>query len=193
MKRRYQLVINGEQLQLEVEETPPDEVLVALDGETLTARIIHVDKRGRFRIAVGDQEYTIRLQEKDKDYTVQVEGVEYTASLNQLTPASPATVVQSSSLQQEVQPAPAGTEQQPPSAPAARPSHPGALEAPLPGVIVEVRVKEGDKVKAGDVVLVLEAMKMANEIRAPNGGVIRGVHVKKGQSVEKGQPLITIS
>jgi pyruvate carboxylase subunit B len=67
------------------------------------------------------------------------------------------------------------------------------VTAPLPGRVLEVRVKEGASVKTGDVLLVLEAMKMANEIRAPQDGTIKTVHVEAGTAVEKGQPMISIN
>src|SRR3989339_824288 len=60
-----------------------------------------------------------------------------------------------------------------------RPSHEGCLVTAMPGTIVDVKVRTGDKVKAGDGVLVIEAMKMENEIQAPISGVVVGIHVKK--------------
>jgi len=62
----------------------------------------------------------------------------------------------------------------------------------MPGTIVDVKVKAGDKVNAGDGVLVIEAMKMENEIQAPTGGIVVGVHVKKGDSVTPDETLIEI-
>jgi biotin carboxyl carrier protein len=69
---------------------------------------------------------------------------------------------------------------------------PGTVTAPLPGRVLEVRVKSGAIVKLGDVLLVLEAMKMANEIRAPQDGTVTKIHVEAGTAVEKGQPMISI-
>ena len=64
--------------------------------------------------------------------------------------------------------------------------------SPMPGVILHVKVKEGDSVKVGDVVAVLEAMKMENEITAKKGGVVREVNVKEGQTVSVGEELVVI-
>ncbi len=64
------------------------------------------------------------------------------------------------------------------------------IQAPMPGLILEVRVKPGDVVEAGDALLILEAMKMENILKAPAGGTIKMVHVKQKDSVEKGQLLI---
>jgi len=73
-----------------------------------------------------------------------------------------------------------------------RPSHEGCIATAMPGTIVDVKVDVGDKVEAGDGVLVIEAMKMENEIQAPISGVVISVHVKKGDSVAPDETLIEI-
>ena len=67
------------------------------------------------------------------------------------------------------------------------------VNSPLPGVIIEVSVKEGQAVKAGQKVAVLEAMKMENEIPAPKDGTITEIHVHKGDSLQEGDPVVTIA
>lgn len=67
-----------------------------------------------------------------------------------------------------------------------------ALKAPLPGVITEIKVAVGDEVKAGDVVLVLEAMKMANNLEAEKPGKVTAILVSQGASVMEDTPLIVI-
>ncbi|MBT8295335.1 MAG: acetyl-CoA carboxylase biotin carboxyl carrier protein subunit [Gramella sp.] len=64
------------------------------------------------------------------------------------------------------------------------------IKAPMPGLILEVNVKEGDEVKEGDYLLVLEAMKMENTLTAPRDGVVKSVTVEKRDTVEKNQLLI---
>ena len=64
------------------------------------------------------------------------------------------------------------------------------VKAPMPGLIVDVLVQAGDTVKAGDPLVVLEAMKMENLIKAPAGATIREVRVAKGDRLEKGQMMI---
>jgi biotin carboxyl carrier protein len=64
------------------------------------------------------------------------------------------------------------------------------IKAPMPGMILEVMAGEGQQVKKGDVLIVLEAMKMENIIRAPGDGVVKKVVAKKGNAVEKNQLLI---
>ncbi|NLP58068.1 acetyl-CoA carboxylase biotin carboxyl carrier protein subunit [Lutibacter sp. B1] len=66
----------------------------------------------------------------------------------------------------------------------------GDIKAPMPGLILNINVKEGQKVKEGDTLLVLEAMKMENAISAQVDGVVKSIEVKKGCSVEKGELMI---
>ena len=82
-----------------------------------------------------------------------------------------------------------------PAAPAAAPAVTGAGEAvaaPMPGTILKVNVTAGQAVKAGDVLCVLEAMKMENDITAPKDGTVTQVVTSKGASVSTGDPLVVI-
>ena len=80
------------------------------------------------------------------------------------------------------------------AAPAAKPAGAGEkVNSPLPGVIIEVSVKEGQAVKAGQKLAVLEAMKMENEIPAPKDGTVTAIHVSKGDSVLEGAPIVSIA
>ncbi|WP_312814871.1 biotin/lipoyl-containing protein [Sedimentibacter sp.] len=66
------------------------------------------------------------------------------------------------------------------------------ITAPMPGTILDIKVTEGQAIKAGDVVLILEAMKMENEIVAPNDGVVNKIHTTKSSNVSTGDALVTI-
>ncbi len=64
------------------------------------------------------------------------------------------------------------------------------VKAPMPGLVIDLKVKAGDTVKAGDALLILEAMKMENILKSPGEATIKNVKIKKGDTVEKGQVLI---
>lgn len=84
----------------------------------------------------------------------------------------------------------------PAAAPKAAPKAAGAgaqVKAPMPGTILDVRVQNGAKVKKGDVLVILEAMKMENEIQAPCDGTVTSVGVRKGDSVETQALIATIA
>lgn len=68
-----------------------------------------------------------------------------------------------------------------------------ALKSPMPGTIIAVPVRQGDKVSKGDKVVILESMKMENELRAPRDGIVTHVKVQAGANVEKDQVLVVIS
>ncbi len=78
------------------------------------------------------------------------------------------------------------------SAASARPVGPTPILAPMPGLIVRVNVKAGDKVQAGQGVVVMEAMKMENELRATVAGTVRSVEISPGTAVEKGALLVAL-
>lgn len=69
----------------------------------------------------------------------------------------------------------------------------GVVRAPMPGLVVRVEVAAGQRVDPGAGLVVVEAMKMENELRAPHAGTVETVHVAAGQTVEKGMPLVTLA
>ena len=112
-------------------------------------------------------------------YDVQVEEVGGDAAFSAPAAAAPAA-------------APAAPKAAPaPAAPAA-PAAGEPVESPMPGTVLDVKVKPGDSVKAGDTLLVLEAMKMENAIVAPKDAKVVAVPVTKGQTVESGTVLVTL-
>ncbi len=85
-------------------------------------------------------------------------------------------------------PAPAPKAEAKPAAPAA----PGSVVAPMPGNVWEVKVKEGDSVKAGDVIMILEAMKMEIEVTSTATGTVKSIAATKGTAVNTGDVLIVV-
>lgn len=124
-----------------------------------------------------------------KNLIVTVNGVAYNVTVEEGTGAPVAAPAAAPA------PAPAAAPAAPAPAPAAPAGAAGAVSvnAPMPGNILDVKVKPGDSVKAGDTLLILEAMKMENEISAPQDGTIASVDVHKGDVVDSGALLCTMN
>lgn len=129
-----------------------------------------------YNVAVGDV--------NDNNVTVTVNGEEYTVEMERKSVAKERVKVQAP---KPVQKAAVNTQTEN-GAIAGE-----AVKAPLPGVINEVCVKVGDKVEIGQTVVVLEAMKMANNIDAEKAGVVTAILVEAGQTVMENTPLVVIA
>lgn len=128
-----------------------------------------------YTVAVGDiEENNVQVTVNGTDYTVELERSEKPKIKPVVRPASAAPLA----------PAPA----------MARPAAgaKGGIKSPLPGVILEIKVKEGDLVKRGQTLLVLEAMKMENDIKTDHDGKVVAINVSKGESILEGTDLIII-
>lgn len=80
-----------------------------------------------------------------------------------------------------------------PAAPAPAPSAGGkSISAPLPGIVIKINVKVGDHVSAGDTVLMIEAMKMENNITADSSGTVKAIRCKEGDQVQSGEALVEL-
>ena len=120
-----------------------------------------------------------------KSYKVIVNGTAYEVSVEEIDP---------SQVQAAPAAAPAAAPTAAPAAPAAAPAADSgeAVSAPMPGTILDVKVQNGQQVKEGDILFILEAMKMENEIFAPCNGTVSGLNVAKGATVETGTPFCFI-
>ena len=144
-----------------------------------------------------------------KTYKFRINGNEYNVDINSVEGNIADVTVNGASYQVEMENAPAPV-QKPAQAPATATTAPAAattpapkaaapagagkpVTSPLPGVIIEVSVKEGQAVKAGQKVAVLEAMKMENEIQAPADGTVTAILVNKGDSVLEGAEIVKIA
>lgn len=126
-----------------------------------------------------------------KNYTITVNGTPYSVTVEEGASSAPAAPVAAAPA---AAPAPAPAPAAPKAAPAASGSQGSVkVEAPMPGNILDVKVSVGAAVTSGQVLCILEAMKMENEIVSPQDGTVASVNVSKGDSVEAGQVIITLS
>ena len=139
-----------------------------------------------------------------KKYEVEVEKLEAYKSLDRNGVAAPAAPVlpASAPVQRPAAPAPAPVAAAPAPAPApaaapapkaAAPAGATTVEAPMPGKILNIKVSEGQAVNFGEVVVIMEAMKMETEIVAPADGTVSKILVKAGDSVDTGAALVALN
>jgi biotin carboxyl carrier protein len=161
----------------------------------------------RYTLEVGGRPIVVEVQEVTADrYTVRVEGQEYEVRLSSdedvtETLITPQIVPVRANHAPAAAPAPRPAPP-PPSEPAASPpSLPrtstdgnvvGALTAPMPGKVLSVEVKRGDRVSRGQTLVILEAMKMKNAIKSPYDGVVLEITVRPEQSVAHGDLLVQL-
>lgn len=124
-----------------------------------------------------------------KKYEVEIERVDEYRPLDRGAQVSTPAPILAAAPAPKAAPAPA-----PAPAPAAAPSAGGqTVEAPMPGKILDIKVKVGDAVSYGQCVIVMEAMKMETEIVAPAAGTVAAINVSTGDSVETGAVLVTLN
>jgi biotin carboxyl carrier protein len=147
----------------------------------------------KFEIVVNNKAYLVEVTKLSSNGAlVSVNGVEYEVGMKELsagTVSTPQPVkVVAPPPDTAATPAPSGQAQ-------AEVETVGGLttiKAPLPGLIIDVKVTVGDRIKPGDVLLVIETMKMENNVSSPVAGTVKEIKISSGQSVNEGTPLIVI-
>jgi pyruvate carboxylase subunit B len=162
---KYTVTVNGSEIVVDL-----DGENVLLDGAAVHVRLAEADGSPERILTLGDDVHRVFVRPGDTRgrYTLWVDGFRFEVeALDERSRAirelSAATTV---------------------------PKGPAPLVAPMPGMIVRINVNEGDVVKPGQGLVVMEAMKMENELRAPAGGAVRRVLVAPGTAVEKGALLL---
>jgi biotin carboxyl carrier protein len=164
-------------------EAAADGTLV-IDGRSFKAKVSGTGKEKR-TVQVGDTTYEVvvarRTEGKDgapSEFILEVAGERVPVTVREVSKGAPQVAAPAA--------APAA------AVPTAKPveEYADGIFAPVPGKIVDIKVKVGDTVKEGDLVLILEAMKMENELHAPKQATIAAVLVNKGDQATKGQLLV---
>ncbi len=153
-----------------------------------------------YKYKINGNEYNVAIIDIDNSTAaVEVNGVSYKVDI--LTETFVKPQVKSTPAPVAATPAPAPTPVAAPTpapvatpAPAAAPASSSgkAIQSPLPGVIIDIKVNVGDQVKAGQTVAILEAMKMENAINAESDGVVTAIRVNKGDSIPEGADIVVI-
>ena len=140
-----------------------------------------------YKFKINGNDYQVAINSIEGNIAdVTVNGTPYKVEMENAPAAAPVAAPAPAAAPAAAAPAPA--------APAPAPAGAGTdIKSPLPGVIIEVSVKEGQAVKAGQKVAVIEAMKMENEIQASTDGTVTAVLVNKGDSVLEGAEIVKIA
>ncbi len=143
----------------------------------------------KYVLSIGEKDYSASVLEiKNNSAKISVEGNIYNVSIKEfgingikpvekVTKAGMEPIAVSSSVN------PAGTK---------TPISGDGIKAPMPGIVLSIKVKEGERIKAGEHVLTLEAMKMENEIKAPYDGIVGKIHVGENDSVSEEDLLVEL-
>lgn len=139
-----------------------------------------------YKYTIEGNQYSVAIEEAGETAAkVTVNGTEYNVEWEKPKEEKPVVKVKPVAAKPAATPAPA-------AAPAATPVSGNAIKTPLPGVIIDVKVNVGDTVKKGETVVVLEAMKMENNINADRDGKVISIAVKKGDTVADGAALVIL-
>ena len=134
----------------------------------------------KYKVTLNNRTYEVEVEQGEAMLVDEYEAFAHAAAAPAPVPAAPVAAAPAAAA-----PAPA---------PAAAALAAGeVVKSPMPGNILKINVTLGQKVKEGDVLIVLEAMKMENEIVAPKAGSVAQIAVSKGQVVETGSPLVVIA
>ncbi len=143
---------------------------VQLNGKIYEVNFEEISSESIYSLIVDGNSYEILISEEENDWNVLIRGTLYSAEVidereKRLRDASGELALSSGEY---------------------------TLHAPMPGLVIKVAVKEGKKVKKGDVLVILESMKMQNELKSPHKGTITEVNIKKGDRVEKRDAMLVI-
>ena len=173
MASKYQLKLGDREAEVEVEEKEGGVFHLRLNGVSFPVSLECVSESAHYSIIVDNRPYDLFAEETSHGYHIIIGSRTYAVT----------------TLPEKVSAAARGR----PEAPEA-PALGGelVLTSPMSGVVQDLYVSPGDEVKAGTVGVVIEAMKMQNELRARHDGTVRAVYVSVGQRVEQGDPLLIL-
>ena len=144
------------------------ELIVSVGGEPLDVSYEEADRLGQVVLLHGDSSYAISIEGDEANVGVTLAGYYYATEIEDERERAAHIAERAAS------------------------KGGGVVKSVMPGVVVEILVAPGDEVEAGQPLLILEAMKMQNEISAPGSGVVKSIHVEAGSAVTGGAELVTL-
>ena len=176
--RKYHLFINEKPFLVELKKHIESSFSIQVNQKPYNVKIKEVDYKTPFSVEIQKESYKIELKKIDKfTFIIKINNIPLRVNLE-------STIQKSSSAVSEPS--------QPVFNKSASKFKEGEITAPMAGKIVSVNVKEGDSVKSGHVLCVLEAMKMENEITTPKSGVVCEIRISEGVTVNEGTVLIIV-
>jgi biotin carboxyl carrier protein len=180
----YEIFIDGKPRKIELVKNSDKNFMVKIDDKALKVELPaeKVDLEKQFQLKIDNKTYKIQLPkiDRDKPFPIKVEEATFKAEVRipaakvALTPFEPTSLTPTKRIVTQKQVVE------------------GGITAPMTGKIVSVKVKKGDLVETGQVLCIIEAMKMENEITAPKAGTVQEVNVAEGSPVSEGEVLLVI-
>lgn len=179
--KKYKLIINDKPYAIELVQHVGTPFLVKVNDKPCEAKVENVDYKAPFSVEMHEKVYKVELKKIDKKapFPIKVNSVPFNVKLETPTRKILSEILEPSISFVAKETIKTVVEK-------------GAVTAPMAGKIVTVTVKEGDSVKLGEVLCVLEAMKMENEITATKAGLIQEVRISEGMPVSEGTVLVVI-
>jgi biotin carboxyl carrier protein len=164
---KYLTTINGTTFEIEIQ----NDGTLLVNGEKRAVDFLSYGDEALFSIIMDNTSYELLIEERDGEYEVLMRGKLYTGQVlderaQLIASRRSSKMVDSGEI---------------------------SIRAPMPGLIVAIPVKEGQEVKGGQAVVILESMKMQNELKSPRDGIVQRISVELGQSVEQNKLLVTIT
>jgi biotin carboxyl carrier protein len=163
---RYVTVVEGRTFTIEIQK---DQIIV--DGQAHNIDLRRVEPLSLYSLLVGNRSHELLIEEQREAYGVMLEGKLYSVRVQQERTRDRAT----------------------PGAPISTEASQTAIEAPMPGRVLKVLADAGHTKRAGEILIVLESMKMQIELRCPQDGIIQAIHVAPHEHVTQGQTLVTLA
>lgn len=179
----YEVFVDGKPKNVELTKAGEKSFTVKINGRAITVELPSEKVSESFLISVDGKKYHVELPKMEREKPAQIKVEEATFKVEVKAPVKKPELTLFAPFPTAPTKAPV----------AVRQAVEGAVVAPMTGKILSIKVKKGELVKVGQILCILEAMKMENEVTAPKAGTVREICVSEGSSVSEGEPLFIIN